>query len=324
MSSVKIVYPIPSAFKPEQISKLKQSYPKIKFYDTFPEKKDELIERINEAEIVIASSLNFYYEDSIFQSCPRLKYIICLAVGYQNMIDVEQASKRNIRVSNIPGFNIQAVAEMAFGLLLNLIKKISKVNAEFKKGWWPENEFDDWHLGQNLQGKEFLQIGYGSIGQKIAKFAEAFGCRVNYINSRTGSDEIQKLLSEADVISMTLPSNPSTLNFMNKERLNNLKETAFLINVGRRSTLDQKYLLKLLTEEKIAGAGLDVYTNEPQLGENPIFEPELEELINLPNVTATPHIAADTYQTLENLQEELIKILDAYFQNKPIYLVNEK
>lgn len=228
---------------------------------------------------------------------PNLKVIANYAVGFNN-IDVDACTKRGIPVSNTPGVLTDTTADFAWTLLMATARRLVEADrftrAGKYKGWGPMLM-----LGGDVYGKTLGVIGMGRIGQAFVKRAKGFDMRVIYYDAfrRSGEEEkelgieyreFEDLLKEADFISIHVPLIPETEHLIGKKELEMMKKTAYLINTARGPIIDEKALVEALKNNEIAGAGLDVYEDEPELA------PGLAEL---DNVTLAPHIASASIET---------------------------
>ncbi|NQV88531.1 MAG: D-glycerate dehydrogenase [Parcubacteria group bacterium] len=229
----------------------------------------------------------------VFDAVPTAKIFANYAVGFDN-IDLEEAKKRGITVTNTPGNYSICVAEHAIALMLGLTTRMVEADSFTKKGrykGWSPNIF----IGSDLTSKTLGLIGAGRIGEKVAIIAsKGFGMNIIYCDiKRNESLEenygarfipmVEEVLREADVVSLHVPLLDSTHHLMDASRLKMMKKTAFLINTSRGPVVDEKALVKALQEGVIAGAGLDVYEFEPKL---------VPGLVKLSNTILTPHIAS--------------------------------
>lgn len=283
-----------------------------KVYDDLPKSEEEIIERVKDAEIITA-----YYIDiteSIIEAAKNLKYIISPAVGYE-WIDVEAANKRDIKVLNCPTHNSQTVAEHAMALMLSSIRQIVPADLDLQEGDFQPLKF----TGTELGGKQLGLIGHGNIGKRIERFASSFGMKVSYIDSKSTEQDLEVLLKESDIVCICAPLTDNTRNLLNADRIALLKKSAYLINVARGPIVDQAALYKALQNNEIAGAGLDVFTDEPLVGK---VNEEIVQLAKLSNVVATPHVGATTTEALNRLGEEIVEDIQSCLDGKPINVVN--
>lgn len=249
------------------------------------------------------------------QRLPNLKYIITLTVGY-NHIEVKTATELGIKILTCPTHNTHAVVEHTFALLFSASRRIVEAQKQLQKGAWihPYN-----FPGTELAGRKLLVIGLGNIGKEVAQIAKFFGLIVDTANSSTTPAQLNKLIQNADIISVHVPLTDATRHLINKEKLSLMKNTAYIINTSRGEIIDQKALLEALKNNQIAGAGLDVFEHEPLSGSLP---KEIVELINLPNVIATPHIAFNTKEAANRLTAELLSNLKSIIDGKLKNVVN--
>jgi phosphoglycerate dehydrogenase-like enzyme len=227
-------------------------------------------------------------------AAPGLKLIQKIGVGV-NTIDLEAAQRRGIPVCNLPGTNARAVAELALGLMLSVLRRISRFDQGLRAGVWTDAGMQD-GLGE-LGGRTVGLVGFGAIPRILAPILAAMGCRVIY-TARTRVDDavavyrtLDQLLAEADVVSLHLPLVPETQHVIGAEALGRMKPGAILINTGRGGLVDPVALVAALSSGRLAGAGLDVFEVEPLLLGDPI--------LSLPNVVVTPHVAWLTTGTFD-------------------------
>ncbi|MGC9384517.1 MAG: 2-hydroxyacid dehydrogenase [Kosmotogaceae bacterium] len=262
--------------------------------------KEEIIKYTNNA-VAILSMLTDKIDEEVIDGCPNLKVISNCAAGYDN-IDIDYARKKNIAVTNVPGVLTEATADLAFGLLLATCRRIVEADKFTREG-----HFVGWRYnllqGMELQGKTLGIVGMGRIGRAVAKRALAFGMNVLYHNRKPLSKKmeheltaryvkLEELLKESDIISLHVPLTEETHHLLNKKRLKMIKKTAYLINTARGPVIDEDALIKILENNEIAGAGLDVYENEPVVP---------ERLKHLQNVVLLPHIGSATIETRDNM-----------------------
>ncbi len=279
-------------------------------FDDLPD-SDELKNRIENAEIITASYVDI--TPDVIDAAPNLKYIVVPAVGYE-WIDTEYAASKGITTLNCPTFNSQAVAEHAISLLMAVNRNLITGVDELRAGKWNPQTL----VGYELADKKLGLIGYGNIGRRIEKTAAALGLDVSFVNSKSTAGEIDALISNSDFVVICTPLNDGTRNLIDERRLNLLKSTAVLINVGRGAVTDQRALIELLKNKKIRGAGLDVFDGEPLAG---VPSDTIVELAKLPNVVATPHIAYNTEEINDKQGAEILANLQSCLNGKPINVV---
>lgn len=248
---------------------------------------------------------------------PGLKGIVSFGVGYDH-IDVDAASERGIYVANAAGANAESVAEHTFALILCLTRKICNLNSFIRSGKWVKREetgIPEQFVPRDLEGKTIGIIGLGAIGRKVAKISRGFNMRVlgydPYIAPETAREigvelvELETLLKESDIVTLHVPLTRETRSMIGYRELCLMKPTAYLINTSRGPVVDEEALIRALEERKIAGAGLDVFSQEPISPENP--------LLKFDNVIVTPHCAGGSKEALDMtaavVSEEAVRIL---------------
>ena len=255
--------------------------------------KDEIIDGLRGRDALLCN-ITDRIDAEILDACPGLKVIANFGVGFNN-IDVAAATARKIPVTNTPGVLTDATADLAFGLLLASARRLGEgerlVRARQWTGWEPMQM-----LGADVSGATLGLLGYGRIGQAMARRAQAFGMRVIYWNRTplTSVDEAkhgvsyqskEDVLRQSDFLSLHVAYNPETHYFLGEAQLALMKRTAHVINTARGAVIDEKALVLALRSGAIGGAGLDVFEREPQL------EPEL---YTLENVVLAPHLGSAT------------------------------
>lgn len=281
--------------------------------------EDLAIQRIGDAEIVILNKTPI--TQRILESCPQIKLICVIATGY-NVVDCAAAAKRGIPVCNVPGYSTNAVAQFTFGLLLELCHQIGHHSQLVHDGVWTNcPNFCFWDTPQmELAGKTLGIIGFGSIGQTVAKIAQAMGMRV-LAYSRTRRPEfsdvytdLDTLLSSSDVISLHCPLFPETEKIINAQSLSKMKDGAILLNTARGPLIDEQAVADALCSGKLLGAAMDVVCAEPIPANNP--------LLTAPNCIITPHIAWAPLETRKRILDITNKNIQGFLDGKPVNVVN--
>jgi glyoxylate reductase len=260
-----------------------------------PMEREQVLKRIADREGLL-SMITDRVDAELMDRAPNLKIISNLAVGYNN-IDVAAATARGIAVTNTPGVTTEPTADLTLGLILAVARRIveeDRLTREGKFQYWAPMLF----LGRSVARKTLGIVGFGAIGQAVAKRARGFDMRILY-NRRRRLDEARerelgieyadfgRLLRESDFVSLHVPLTDETRHLVGAKELRQMKPTAFLINASRGPVVHEKDLVEALRMGVIAGAGLDVYENEPALA------PGLTEL---PNVVLTPHVGSGTIE----------------------------
>ncbi len=286
-------------------------------YDRTP--RELTIERANDAEIAITNKVVF--DEKTIAKLPKLKYIGVLATGY-NVVDVVAAKKAGIVVTNIPAYSTASVAQMVFSHILNFVQNVSVHAQSVTSGEWAASvDFAYWKTPQTeLAGKTLGIIGFGQIGQSVAKIGQAFGMKIIFTNrskKETGLQasqvELETLLAESDFISINCPLTTENAGFINKSTLGKMKQTAFLVNTGRGPLINEHDLADALNSGRIAGAGLDVLSVEPASADNPLPKAK--------NCFITPHIAWATFEARTRLMNIATENLRAFVKGNTINTV---
>lgn len=273
------------------------------YYDTKVTDTASLIERGKDADIIAVSNLPL--NSDFINGCPNLKMLSVAFTGIDH-IDMNACRKRGIVVSNCAGYSTSAVADLVFGLIVSLHRNIIPCNEAIRSGGTR-----DGLIGYELEGKKFGVIGTGEIGTKVAKIANAFGCKV-YAYSKTLKfipdvtfTDLDPLLATCDIVSIHVPLDDTTRGLMNKEKLSLMKPTSLLINTARGPIVDSDALAEALNCGALAGAGIDVFENEPPIASN-------HPLLYAKNLIATPHIAFATKEALRKRAIIMLNNIKAY------------
>jgi phosphoglycerate dehydrogenase-like enzyme len=235
-------------------------------------------------------------DDAFYRSAPNLKLVQLLSAGYDRC-DIEAARRAGVPICNNGGANSTAVSEHAILLMLAVCRRITWQHENVSAGRWRGNNVDDVKLYE-LKGRSLGIVGLGMIGKKVAKLAQAFGMAVQYYDvDRLPEDRadalnvkfslFEELLRSSDIVSLHVPLLPSTRHMMGAAQFRMMKPTAYLINTCRGPVVDEPALIEALSSGTIAGAGLDVFDQEPPPPNNPLF--------TLNNVVLTAHFAGPTW-----------------------------
>lgn len=250
----------------------------------------------------------------LIDALPKLEIIASSGAGLGS-IDLVRAKERGIVVTNTPDGEAlaESVADLAFGMLLGLARRIYESDRFVRDGKWAQDEFP---LGTAVGGKRFGIIGLGSIGRRAARRAEAFGMTVRYHGPRRKADvsyryydTLHALARDADFLLVCCPARRETRNLIDATVLDALGPNGILINVARGSIVDEAALINALREKRIAGAALDVYANEPQVP---------PELTALDNTLLTPHIGSATHEIRSARGERVLTNLRSHFSGRPV------
>src|SRR5450830_1376862 len=287
--------------------------------------KEELIETVSDSYVIIGDYTNNVAMDAdVFRAAARCIFVQQPSTGYQH-IDVDEAAKQGIPVANASGANSNAVAEHTMMVILGCIKKLMLCHDKTRNAVWVQDEMANYGVFELFQ-KTLGIIGAGQIGREVARRARAFGCRMIYYDTVPLAPEEEKelglifrplddLISESDVVTLHVPLTPETDNIMSAERIAAMKPGAILVNASRGQVVDEEALATALTEGKLGGAGIDVFTKEPISADNP--------LLNAPYTILTSHIAGATNESrLRIIDLSLTNVAAVLNGNIPVNIVN--
>ena len=281
--------------------------------------KQQVLERLKDVnpDAVIVNKIVMGKEEMYTAS--NLKIILEAATGYNN-IDIECAKALNIRVANVAGYSTMSVVQHTFAHLFYLYEKMRYYDDYVKSGDYSNSTiFTNFgNVFIELAGKTWGIVGLGNIGRRVADVAKAFGCKVVYYSAsgNTYDTEYEKvelddLLKNSDIISIHAPLNKYTENLMNYENFKKMKNTAYLINMGRGPIVNEADLAKAINEGEIAGAGLDVLTKEPMSSDNPLLT-----IKDSNKLVITPHNAWATYEARVRLLDEIYNNLKSFINGE--------
>ena len=276
----------------------------------------EAAQRLQGYEVVILNKV--VVDKSVLRSPPAetLKLIAVAATGTDN-VDLEAARARGIKVCNVPGYAAQSVAQFTMALILELATRAGRYGEMVRAGEWQKSPiytmFD--YPTLELAGKKLAIVGYGNIGRKVAEMARGFGMEA-LIAARPGSEgpipqdrlPLNELLKLADFVSLHCPLTPQTKNLLDGRALSLMKPTAFLINTARGALIDSEALIQALRERRLAGAAVDVLTQEPPPPDQPLIKAAKE----LDNLLVTPHCAWTSREARRRLMGEVVENILAF------------
>jgi len=270
--------------------------------------RDEQKELIKDAYAIVAGTEK--YDADMLSVCKNLKVVTRFGVGTDNF-DLETMKKRGVQVGVIANHN--AVAEFALTLILATMKNLTRYDAVVREGKWSRFPM------RELSKKTVGIVGFGRIGRRLAELLTGFDVEIlsydPYMNSEAAAQRkvmpvsLEELLARSDVVSLHLPSTAETHHMINAQTLSMMKDGAYLINTSRSGLIDEAALVRVLGEKKIAGAFLDVFDHEPPSVDDP--------LVQLDNVTLTPHMAGGSNDAFRNTAKLLANALADHFQGKP-------
>lgn len=268
---------------------------------------EELLKAVQTADVLVPTVTDRIGADLIAAAGDQLKLIASFGTGVDH-IDLAAARKKGITVTNTPGVLTEDTADVAMALMLAVPRRIAEGDKVARsgtwKGWSPTGM-----LGRRINGKRLGIIGMGRIGEAIARRARGFGLSIHYHNRKrvhpeteaeleaTYWESLDQMLSRVDIVSVNCPHTEATHQLLSRERLSLLQPTAYLVNTSRGEVIDEAALADLLADQQIAGAGLDVYADEPNIPKG---------LVDLPNVVLLPHIGSATIEGRLGMGEKVI------------------
>lgn len=288
-------------------------------YENTP--NDKIIERAIDADVIIVNKCRFNSE--VFSQLPKLKYLIESATGYDN-IDIDSARKFKIPVSNVRGYSTESVVQHTFSLILALINRSEYYSNQVSNGRWSDNDFFTFWDSTiyELAGKTLGLYGFGQIGQRVAKVANAFGMKViahrknpsqGYSNMVKHA-EFEELIAESDILSLHAPLTNENTGILDLNQFRKMKSSALLINTARGKLIIESDLAEALNKGIIAGAGLDVLSQEPPDQNNPLLKAN--------NCIITPHQAWTSIEARRKLMNGLIDNIKSFLEENIINRVD--
>ncbi|UPQ84744.1 2-hydroxyacid dehydrogenase [Pseudomonas knackmussii] len=269
---------------------------------------DALLDAHAQGIEIIVTSARFGCRAALIERLPNLRAIVSFGVGY-DAIDVAAARARGIPVSNTPEVLNDCVADLAFGLVIDCARQLSRADRFVRVGKWPSGGLP---LATRVSGKRLGIVGLGRIGEAVARRSSGFDMQVQYHNRRPVESSVygyQSCLVElarwSDFLVLTCPGGEATRHLINREVLDALGPEGILINVSRGTVVDEPALVEALIEGRLGGAGLDVYAQEPSVP---------QALFELPNVVLLPHIGSATEETRLAMEELLLANLRAFIE----------
>ena len=274
------------------------------------EDESELARRIGNAVVAVNIRAYARFTEPVFRACPGLKMISIWGTGTDN-VDLAAAARHGVTVCNTPGVNADAVAEHTMALMLALARRIPGIDREMRGGAWPRD------MLVQLHGKTLAVFGSGAIGARVTQLARAFGMEVLMWSARGDTPAAKgDLLRRADFITLHMRLVPETQGFIGRREFELMKREAFLINTGRGALVDRDALLEALAKRRIAGAGLDVFHEEP-------LKPG-DSLLSSPYTVVSPHNAGQTPEVRRDGLLAAIENVERFLSGKPINVVHAR
>jgi glyoxylate reductase len=280
--------------------------------DDRPRSHEELAAAMKDVDVLVPTVTDRIDAALIAEAGPQLKLIACFSNGTDH-VDVDAAAEKGITVTNTPNVLTEDTADMTLALILAVNRRLAEGsriltdNPGEWAGWSPT-----WMLGRRIWGKRIGIVGMGRIGTAVARRAKAFGLSIHYHNRKRANsateeeleatywDSLDQMLARVDIVSVNCPSTPATFHLLSARRLALMQPTSIIVNTSRGDIIDEVAMIKLLREEKIAGAGLDVYQNEPAVN------PKLVKLANQGRVVLLPHMGSATIEGRIDMGDKVI------------------
>lgn len=293
-------------------------YGTVDLHTTRAADRTELFGRLAAADVLINVRSYTSLDDEAFAAAPVLKLVSILGTGTDN-VDLVAAKRRGITVTNTPGVGAPSVAELTFGLILAVTRAIPLSDGRVRQGAWQHVE------GPELEGKTLGVLGLGAIGERVARLGRGFGMRViawSFAHDtaraeRLGVELVERddVFRRADVLSVHLRNTPEVRGLVGSRELALMQPGAYVVNTARAALVDQDALADALRAGRLAGAGLDVFVEEP-------LPPERNPFRDLPNVVLTPHVGAVTHEANARSRAMPVDNIIAFLEGRPEHVVN--
>ncbi|MEN6517937.1 MAG: 2-hydroxyacid dehydrogenase [Methanospirillum sp.] len=289
----------------------------VRVYEAYPASDAEFLDRIRDAEVVIVGRYGMHAD--AFEAAPRLRMVAVWQTGYDH-VDFEAATRAGVVISNVPAYAFEAVAEVVFAFALALFRRVHVADARLRAGRFDWRE----HHGHQLMGMTIGVIGSGDIGTRVIQVAHGFGMRVLSTTAHPDPERARRLglefvdlptlLAGSDMVTLHVPLTPSTERMIGARELAMMKPGAILVNTARGRVVDERALVEALRSGRIAGAGLDVFEEEPLPADSP--------LRSLDNVLLTPHIAFLTEESMDECTFITVRNIEQFAAGRPENVVN--
>ncbi|PHS76844.1 MAG: D-glycerate dehydrogenase [Rhodospirillaceae bacterium] len=278
-----------------------------------PMSKAELIEAVKTCDVLVPTVTDEIDEDVLSQAGDQFKLIANYGAGVDH-INLDVARNKHISISCTPDVLTEDTADMTMALILAVPRRLVEGERALRAGKW-KGWSPTWMLGHRIHGKRLGIVGMGRIGQAVAKRAKGFGLSVHYHNRNRVHEDIEKdleatywdsldqMMARMDIISVNCPHTPATYHLLSARRLKLLQKHAFVVNTARGEVIDENALIKILKNGDIAGAGLDVFENEPTIN---------EKFLELDNVTLIPHMGSSTVEGRIDMGERVLINIQAF------------
>lgn len=302
----------PEYFPDEILSELKQ----IANVDSKKLSHEQLLNEIENYDVVL-TRVDTGFDKDVLEKAKKLK-VIGSATNAVDHIDIDYASSKGIKVINLAGAHTTPAAEHTFSLIISLVRKVPYAFNSLKEGKWERHKF----FGIELEGKTLGIIGFGKIGSRVARYAKSFGMDVitydPYINKSLAEEigakitTLDDVLENSDIVTLHAFLSSETRKMINSDAFSKMKNTAFFVNVSRGELVNEDDLLDALLNRRIAGAALDVFSEEPLPPNSKLIEYARAN----DNLLITPHIAASTKESVRNAATEIVQKVKEYLVNQ--------
>ncbi|MCM2473585.1 D-glycerate dehydrogenase [Rhizobium sp. CG5] len=287
--------------------------------DDSPRTQPELVAAVKSADVLVPTVTDRIDSALIEQAGPQLKLIASFSNGFDH-IDVDAAAKKGITVTNTPNVLTEDTADMTMALILAVPRRLAEGSRVLtdKPGEWP-GWSPTWMLGRRIWGKRIGIVGMGRIGTAVARRAKAFGLSIHYHNRKkvnpatedeleaTYWDSLDQMLARVDIVSVNCPSTPATFHLLSARRLALMQPTSYIVNTARGDIIDESALIQCLRDGRIAGAGLDVFENEPAVN------PKLLKLAKDGKAVLLPHMGSATMEGRIDMGDKVIVNIRTFF-----------
>lgn len=274
----------------------------------------EVESRISDADVVFVNKIKLGEHN--LKNAVNLKLICEAATGYDN-IDINYCKKRGIAVCNVPGYSVYSVAQVTVSMVLKLVNHLSEYEQYITDGTYTNGISANIlkPVYNELYGKTWGIVGYGAIGSRVGKIADALGCKVIAFKRTPVEDvqctDIDTLVKESDIITVHIPLSDETRGIITSERISKMKKNAVLVNTARGAVIDEEYMCEAIIEGKIAAFGTDVYSEEPFRKDSPYYK-----IKDCKNVCLTPHMAWGAKEARERCFNEMLLNMQAFLNGE--------
>ncbi len=285
-----------------------------------------VLDRAQDSDVLIVNKVRLFSD--ILKKLPKLKFISLTATGYDN-VDIDYCNEHNISVSNVTNYGTASVVEHTFTLIFALLKNLNHYEATVKQGNWEKAQYFSIFPQKinELHQKTLGIVGPGTLGQGVANIANALGMKVLFSGRENKSYPhlpypffpLKDLLPQVDILTLHLPLTLASKDLITFKEMQTMKKTSIIINTARGGIVNENDLKKALVEKVIAGAGIDVLSQEPPVNGNPLLT-----LKNHPHLIITPHVAWGGENSVNNLMKKTIENIENFVKGKPTSLVTKK